>query len=331
MAKQTKRRKRIFVLQPFRAEFDQVFHLVTAAAEHVDAEVTRLDQVAVPGLITEALYEAIRTSDLIICDITHLNPNIMYELGFAHGVRKPVIIISQFAEVTPFDIRSVRIIRYETTFGTELVRSLQTAIEVALRNPEMFSSLPRTEKTVSTVFVSYSHTDSEFLNRLRIHLMPLEKQGLLELWDDSKLDAGDQWKATVEEALGRARVAILLVSADFLASDFIVDNELPPLLVKAETEGTRIISVIVKPCRFRRDEKLSRFQAINDPTNPLISMSEGEQEKIYDALSQLVERHMHAPRKTRDPSTPWKAMLQGLVASERYFCYSLLLFCYFFA
>ncbi len=145
---------------------------------------------------------------------------------------------------------------------------------------------------MNTVFVSYSHKDAAFLDRLRTHLRPLEKQGLMDIWDDTKITAGDQWKAAIEEALGRARVVILLVSADFLASDFIVDNELPPLLAKAEADGTRVVPVIVKPCRFRRDKALNRFQAINDPATPLVSMSEGEQESIYDQISQLVERHM---------------------------------------
>ena len=48
----------------------------------------------------------------------------------------------------------------------------------------------------------------------------------------------------------------------------------------------------VKPCRFQRDKNLRRFQAINDPATPLVNMSEGDQETVYDELSKLVERHM---------------------------------------
>lgn len=121
------------------------------------------------------------------------------------------------------------------------------------------------------MFVSYSHKDSTFLDRLRVHLRPLEKNGLIELWDDSKLAAGDRWKPSVEEALERARVAILLLTADFLASEFIVNKELPSLLSKAEAGGTLIIPIVVKPCRFRRHENLARFQAINDPSALLVT------------------------------------------------------------
>ena len=286
--------KRVFVFQPFSPQFDAAYQLIRAAGQAAGVETWRLDQLAVAGSITEQLYEAIETSDLIICDITHSNPNVMYELGYAHALRKPVIIVSQRSEHMPFDVRSVRALFYDVDLGrgTEFVRELEAAIQEALHNPERFSARPKTETAVNTVFISYSHRDTEFLDRLRVHLRPLEKQGLMDLWDDSKIDAGDQWKAAIEEALGRARVAILLVSADFLASEFIVENELPPLLVKAESDGTRIVPVIVKPCRFQRDKNLSRFQAIKNPATPLMNMSEGDQEKVYDQLSQLVERHM---------------------------------------
>lgn len=286
--------KRAFVLQPFSSQFDAAYQLIIAAAQSAGVETWRLDQVAVAGSITEQLYAAIEQSDLIICDITHSNPNVMYELGYAHALRKPVIIISQRSEHMPFDVRSVRTLFYDAELGrqVEFVRSLESMIQQALQNPEQFSARPKTESAVNTVFVSYSHKDTAFLDRLRVHLRPLERQGLMDTWDDSKIEAGDQWKAAIEEALGRARVAILLVSADFLASDFIVDNELPPLLAKAESDGTRIVPVIVKPCRFRRDKNLSRFQAINNPMTPLVNMSEGDQEKVYDQLSQLVERDM---------------------------------------
>ena len=75
--------------------------------------------------------------------------------------------------------------------------------------------------------------------------VPLNRAGLIDVWNDTRLVAGDDWKHEVDLALASAAAAVLLVSADFLASDFIVDNELPPLLESAEAKGTRIIPVIV--------------------------------------------------------------------------------------
>lgn len=82
--------------------------------------------------------------------------------------------------------------------------------------------------------------------------------------------------------------AILLVSADFLASDFIVNNELPPLLIKADSNGLRILPVILKPCGFLRDPVLSTFQCANDPASPLLGMSTIDQEGVYDKIAEEV-------------------------------------------
>ena len=139
------------------------------------------------------------------------------------------------------------------------------------------------------VFVSYSHRDKEFLQRLLVHLKPLEEEGLIEIWDDTKLDPGDEWEKAIEKNLKATGFAILLISADFLASDFIVKNELPPLLTAAKQRGTRITPIIIKPCRFTRDKNLGIYQAVNSPNKPLAGESEFEQEKIYDKVSEWIE------------------------------------------
>jgi hypothetical protein len=116
------------------------------------------------------------------------------------------------------------------------------------------------------------------------------KKGLIDLWVDTKIKSGDQWKKEIENALKESSIAILLISADFMASDFIIDNELPPLLSRAEVDGTTILPVIVSPCRFSREPTLSRFQAANSPSEPLSSLTEDEKEKIYDQLAHDIER-----------------------------------------
>jgi hypothetical protein len=92
----------------------------------------------------------------------------------------------------------------------------------------------------------------------------------------------------------RAHAAVLLVSADFMASEFIANNELPPLLRNAEERGTRIIPLLVKPSRFARDASLKHFQAANDPKNPLVLLPHGEQERVLDGVAEEVERWMAA-------------------------------------
>lgn len=146
------------------------------------------------------------------------------------------------------------------------------------------------------LFISYSHSDAECLDRLLVHLKPLERQGLIDCWSDKKIRAGDKWKSQLTQNLDHAAVAILLVSADFLASDFIVNNELPPLLMRAEANGIRILPVILKPCGFHRDRVLQSFQAVNDPSEPLLGLGPIQQEDLYDKVAGEVHREIETRR-----------------------------------
>ena len=68
-------------------------------------------------------------------------------------------------------------------------------------------------------------------------IAPLEREGRIERWDDTRIRPGSEWRSEIKQALERARAAVLLISADFLASDFIQDNELPPLLSLARVQA----------------------------------------------------------------------------------------------
>ena len=139
------------------------------------------------------------------------------------------------------------------------------------------------------VFISYSRADREWLERLKRHLKPLVREGYLEYWDDTHIQPGDHWKHEIRTALDRAQVAVLLISADFFASDFIDETELPPLLRAAQAKGVRILPVILSASRFARDPSLARFQAVNSPDRPLNEMPQAEQEKVLDRLAQTIE------------------------------------------
>jgi hypothetical protein len=139
------------------------------------------------------------------------------------------------------------------------------------------------------VFISYSHNDEQWLKRLQIHLKPLERTGTVERWDDTKIKAGSNWQEEIQHAVESSQAAVLLVSADFLASDFIIENELPPLLAAAKAKGTLILPVIISPCRFVQTASLSQFQAVNPNSKPLIDMTEGEQERLWVKLTEEIE------------------------------------------
>lgn len=142
------------------------------------------------------------------------------------------------------------------------------------------------------IFVSYSHADAEHLQRLRVHLRPFERQRQIDVWADTRISPGSRWRTEIRNALDRAAVAVLLVTADFLASDFIADNELPPLLLAARQNGVAIIPIILKSCAFVDTPDLSEIQAINDPRRPLISLSENEREDVWCNVARTVRNEL---------------------------------------
>jgi len=143
------------------------------------------------------------------------------------------------------------------------------------------------------VFISYSHNDKDWLEKVQTHLKVLEHEGVtVNLWDDTKIKAGTKWHNEITKALSTAKVAILLVSTEFLASDFIYTDEIPPLLKAAEKDGATILPLILKPCRYTKHAKLSTFQAVNDPAKPLSKLEENEQDEILVELADRISELM---------------------------------------
>lgn len=143
------------------------------------------------------------------------------------------------------------------------------------------------------VFISYSHRDSEWLAKLQIHLKPLVRSGVVNLWDDTQIKPGAKWFSEIETALSRAKVAVLLVSANFLASDFIDREELPELLAAAEHDGLTVIWI---PISFSMYEEtaIAQYQAAHSPAQPLDSLSEPEQNQALVKICKSIRDAVQA-------------------------------------
>jgi hypothetical protein len=142
----------------------------------------------------------------------------------------------------------------------------------------------------SQIFISYSHQDAKWLARLRVHLKPLERDYGIVIWDDTEIKPGSSWRAEIAKSISSAKVAILLISADFLASDFIANDELPHLLQAANTEGAIILPIVVSPSLFLQTPTLAKFQTVNDPAKPLTGLPRAAQEAIFVRVSEIIQR-----------------------------------------
>ena len=107
------------------------------------------------------------------------------------------------------------------------------------------------------VFISYSHKDEVVKDFLISHLNVLK----LDVWDDRKIEAGENWFLEIEKAIASAKIAVLLISRNFLTSKFIEEEEIPRLLEQRQNKGLIVIPFIIEPCAWKRLTWLKKFQA----------------------------------------------------------------------
>jgi internalin A len=144
----------------------------------------------------------------------------------------------------------------------------------------------------SSAFISYSHKDAKWLEKLNEMLIPFERNGL-KIWSDQKIKPGAKWADEVRQALADAKVAILLVSPAFLASTFIHANELPPLLAEAERGGLQILWI---PIQFSNYEQtmIKDYQAAWEPSQPLASLSSAKLNQALVSISKTIAGAMNS-------------------------------------
>lgn len=142
--------------------------------------------------------------------------------------------------------------------------------------------------TQTKVFISYSHDDEKWKEKLLNNLRVLERRKLVALWDASNLTPGSDWNDEIVNALQQSDIAVLLVSPSFLASDFIVNTELPALLKRRQKEGLAIIPVLLEECLWDFVPGIAELQFANGTSKPLLSLSKEERDKAMASITQLI-------------------------------------------
>jgi hypothetical protein len=156
------------------------------------------------------------------------------------------------------------------------------------------------ENSHSSIFINYAHTDNispdpkkRWLDRFIEIAKPLVHQEEFSTFSDTEIKIGEDWHLRIQSQLAVAKAAVLLISPAFLASTYIRNSELPILLKNARDRGVRIFPLILAPCLFEiakfkypdprcgpNEMLLSSLQAANSPSETLIELDEGRQNRI---------------------------------------------------
>lgn len=150
------------------------------------------------------------------------------------------------------------------------------------------------------VFISYSHKDESYMERLRIFLKPYVREGNLLDWADSRIKPAQDWRKEIKTAISEAGAFVILLSQDYIASDFVAQNETPQMLQAAKTRKIPIYWVKVKPCNAKHIPGLGDIQAVHDPAKSLVQMLDWEQDQVWDTMAEAIAADID--EKTQKPT-----------------------------
>jgi internalin A len=152
-----------------------------------------------------------------------------------------------------------------------------------------------------SIFISYSHVDTEYMNRLNVHLAPLKRTEKIENWTDKALLAGENWDNTIKEQLAKSDIILLLLSADFIASRYIWEVELNRALEQEVNKKTRVIPILIRDC-FYTDLSFTAKNIIpQNSRGKLISVRSwlnGNEDEALSIIAEQINRVVEDVMKT---------------------------------
>ena len=146
-----------------------------------------------------------------------------------------------------------------------------------------------------TVFISYSHKDDVWLERFRPHLGMLQRDHLLQFWSDLDVPPGADIPPAITAAMQRARVAVLLISADYLDSDFARRKEIPPLFERRIRDGLIVIPVMLRACLWRRLPWLADMKILPKDARPIAAGTQHDWDQDFTTIADAVLQALQPP------------------------------------
>jgi tetratricopeptide (TPR) repeat protein len=151
------------------------------------------------------------------------------------------------------------------------------------------------------VFISYSHRDEELRQEFVKHLRQLKRDGLIQDWHDREITAGSEWAGQIDEHLNAADIIVLLVSPDFVASEYCYDIEMKRALERHAAREARVVPVILRPSDWRTSP-FARLNALPQDAKPVVEWPT-QDPKLHDrGFLNVVEGLRRVARELREPA-----------------------------
>lgn len=188
-----------------------------------------------------------------------------------------------------------------------LVSNRDQLVAIAKKGPPRSRVEPEDEiwrNSVSSIklFLSYSHKDQRFADELMKHLTLLQRQGVIDVFYDREIRIGSEWADEISVALEEAQVILLLISADFLASDYAYDQEVRRAIAKHDAGEARVLPIILRPVNFE-DSPLERMQVLPSDGQPITHWSSQDEAwlNVVDGIRGAIARLQAEPTASSVP------------------------------
>jgi tetratricopeptide (TPR) repeat protein len=168
-------------------------------------------------------------------------------------------------------------------------------------------SLHQRRDEAPIVFVSYSHKDEEWKDKLLPQLEHLGRLGILEVWDDRKIKAGVDWYARIRETLSKTRCAVCLISSDFLKSSFCMDEEIPYLLQQRYRGRLELFPILLRDCVWQAHPWLKRWQMLPLDAKPVLTHFAHDPDQVFAEVARQVVECIETGKCRERPGPPGPA------------------------
>lgn len=186
----------------------------------------------------------------------------------------------------------------------------------------MSKTTEKTPQNKAEVFVSYSHQDEKWKDMLEPYLKTLQHGAGISYWDDRQISTGDDWYPNIQEKMKKAKVAICLISVNYLASDFIQKEEIPFLIKKRKKEGLLLIPILIRDCPWKVVRWLKNIQMIPSDGKSLVENFKGKENIVLNEVVYLIDDHLKqktkgSQKKAKKPVSQWKPLAKKNIDIDR--------------